>query len=73
MSVLISIYIFSFIFLHFVLWCDMKNKTYTNGEILIGLFISIIPVINTTASILGFIEVFEYDKWLSKPFKWNRK
>jgi hypothetical protein len=51
----------------------MKNKTYTNGEILIGLFISIIPVINTTASILGFIEVFEYDKWLSKPFKWNRK
>ena len=73
MSVLISIYIISFVFLNFVLWCDMKNKTYTNGEILIGLFISIIPVINTTASILGFIEVFEYDKWLSKPFKWNRK
>lgn len=73
MSVLISIYIISFVFLNFIVWCDMKTKTYTNGEILIGLFISIIPVINTTASILGFIEVFEYDKWLSKPFKWNRK
>lgn len=73
MSVLISIYIISFVFLNFIVWCDMKTKTYTNGEVLIGLFISIIPVINTTASILGFIEVFEYDKWLSKPFKWNRK
>ena len=72
-EILLGIYIFSFIFVNFVVWCDMKYRIYTNGEILLGLFFSIIPVINTVIGIAGFIEVFEYNKWLSEPFKWNRK
>lgn len=72
-EILLGIYIFSFIFVNFVVWCDMKYRIYTNGEILLGLFFSVIPLINTVIGIVGFIEVFEHDKWLSKPFKWNRK
>lgn len=72
-EILLGVYIFSFIFLHFILWCDMKHRIYTNGEILVGLFISVIPVINTVVAFVGFIEVFECNKWLNKPFKWNRK
>lgn len=72
-EILLGFYIFSFILVNFAVWCDMKYRIYTNGEILLGLFFSIIPVINTVIGIVGFIEVFEYDKWFSKPFKWNRK
>lgn len=68
MEILLVVYLVSFVFLNVLQLIEATQTTYSNGDVVLGFVMSLVPLLNTILVIAGIWEVAPSIAWFRKPF-----